>query len=178
MKSKVCFKCRDEKPLTDYYKHKQMGDGHLNKCKVCTKRDVRERELVLSSNAKWMEAERKRGREKYHKLNYKEKHKPSIESKAEIMGRYKDKYPEKLLAKNSARRLHRPDGVELHHWSYNPEHYKDVIPITVKQHAKAHRFIEYDQPSKMYRTKETGEILDSKHKHIDFIMYCIEYYDD
>ena len=39
---KTCFKCGAEKPLTDFYKHPAMADGHLNKCKDCTKSDSKE----------------------------------------------------------------------------------------------------------------------------------------
>ena len=40
MEQKQCFKCLTVLPLTEFYAHPMMADGHLGKCKTCTKRDV------------------------------------------------------------------------------------------------------------------------------------------
>ena len=37
---KTCRECGIKKPMTEYYAHKQMADGHLNKCKSCVRSRV------------------------------------------------------------------------------------------------------------------------------------------
>ena len=38
---KTCFKCNKPKPIDKFYRHPKMGDGHLGKCKECTRADVK-----------------------------------------------------------------------------------------------------------------------------------------
>lgn len=40
--AKACFKCGKVKPLEAFYKHQAMGDGHLGKCILCTRKDAAE----------------------------------------------------------------------------------------------------------------------------------------
>lgn len=39
MQTKKCFKCKKTKPLKDFYRHNEMADGHIGKCKKCTRKD-------------------------------------------------------------------------------------------------------------------------------------------
>jgi hypothetical protein len=171
---KECFKCKKVLPLTNFYKHPQMGDGHLNKCKDCTKNDVKGNYFEKIKSIDFVIKERKRGREKYRKL-----YSGHGKANPDANKRWEEKYPEKKLAANMSGKLKRPfESAEKHHWSYNEEHYKDVIWMTKKEHNKAHRFIIYDQERMMYRRYDNNILLDTKAAHISFIEYCINTFDD
>ena len=146
-----------------------MGDGYLGKCKDCAKNDTLKRLIKLTSTKEGLEKERQRHREKYYRLNYKEKNKPTVESKKKAMDNYKNKYPEKYVAKIKSRYIKKAIGNHLHHWSYRIEHQKDVIEIESKNHHLIHRFIIYDQERMMYRRIDTNELLLTKQEHVKYI---------
>jgi hypothetical protein len=171
---KECFKCHIIKPLTEFYKHAQMADGHLNKCKECNKLDVKNRYTIKSKDNDFIYSERKRGRDKYHRL-----YEGTGKSNPEVNKKWIAKYPEKIKASTMSASLKKPfDGAERHHWSYNEEHFKDVIWLSKKAHMKAHRFIIYDQERKMYRRFDNNILLDTKEAHEKFVEDCISNLED
>lgn len=159
-KCKECDELKDSS--TGFY-------GVQGECKECTKKRVKLREKKLRKDPKWLEKEQERQREKYHRLDYRKKHKPTYDMKKKAMDRYNDKFPEKKTAKNRSQHL-KPliQGNQLHHWSYNKKHYKDVIELSVADHNLVHRLTSYDQERKMYRVAKTGVLLDSREDSVEF----------
>jgi hypothetical protein len=164
---KICKECKIEKESIDFY-------GIQGECKECTKKRVKIREENLRQNPEWLEKEKQRHRDKYYRLQYKEKHKPTSEKKKETMERYNNRYPEKRKAKNISQRIAPTiKGNELHHWNYNIEYAKDVIELSPKDHAKIHRFMKYDQKTFMYKDLN-GNLLNTREKHEELIDKVLE----
>jgi hypothetical protein len=155
---KVCFKCNEEKEITEYYKHKEMSDGHLNKCKNCTKKDSKITLELKTSTTEGLEKERARHREKYKRLGYKDKQKKWDEKRPHTKS---SKY------KNLSRNNKIPKGFEIHHWNYLDIFLEDFFILPIKEQRKAHTFL-----NKLNNIFEglNGEILDTREKHFNYLV--------
>lgn len=153
---KKCFKCGIIKPLKGYYKHKQMGDGHLNKCKECTKKDSNKHradnlEKIRAYDRARGQTEKRRQRNRDY-VNYMKTHEPERWSKMryEACKKQRRKSPEKYKAKQMISNLKRSGKViqkaceicgntktEAHHPDYSKP--LEVIWLCDFHHKEEHK---------------------------------------
>lgn len=166
-KTKQCFKCNQIKPLGMFYKHPQMLDGHVNKCKECNKRDVKQNRAAKLDY--YQEFDRLRSQKPERKarqaINYQRLRieKPeqyaaygkkwlstNKEKRAKVLQDYRNRYPEKYKAHcavNNAIRdgklLKMPCSVcgneksQAHHDDYTKP--LDVVWLCSRHHGERHR---------------------------------------
>jgi hypothetical protein len=152
METKKCIKCGTIKPLYGFYKHPQLKDGHSNKCIECSK-EYAKQHITKGHSVNSMDLRLKR-----YKV-----HSGLIPDKI-----YSYLYPEKVAAQSAANSLPTQEGKHKHHWSYNLDHWKNVIYLTPSEHRLAHYYIRYDQERMMYRRLD-GTLLATKSEHLAYI---------
>lgn len=147
MTEKQCFKCGKVKPLSEFYKHPRMADGHLNKCKECTKQDVRRDYDRKSQDEAWLEKERARGREKFHRLGYTASSFKKVRSICSNNG-------------DISKRLRTlglwVKGKEAHHWNYNFP--RSIILLSRKAHRRIHTMLTVNYKDKYCYTLDGQRI--------------------
>lgn len=104
---KVCTKCKEEKNLTEFSKHKITKDGLCHKCKSCCKKHNKKhyqanKEKTKEYNKKYRKANKERIKErkkKYYQAN-KEYWKEYQENNKEKIKEYEKKYHKKYREAN------------------------------------------------------------------------------
>lgn len=163
---KTCKECGETKPLSMFYKHPRMLDGHLNICIDCKKKHTRDRYKIMSKSESWMESERVRNRDKYKRLGY-------------VVNDFKSMSEINKIEGNTSRDLRAlgidTNGKEAHHWNYNEP--KSVLLMSRKAHRRLHRYIVVNSEDKFCYTLE-GEKLDTLEKSIEYYRSILAKYND
>lgn len=135
---KQCFKCGRVLDISEFYPHKDMKDGHLNKCKDCTRKDTSVRSKLYADRVR----EYKKKRSKTTKR---------IELRKKYVEKYKQEHPERVAICLRVRRaiksgkIIRPSHCSIcgkeckpvaHHYDYNKP--LDVIFVCQSCHKRIH----------------------------------------
>ena len=109
---KICRECGESKPLVDYYTHKAMKDGHLNKCKICVRSRVNtHREKNIETIREYDLEGARNGRVKEIRLKYPLKYK----ARGYVANSLSSG---KLIRPDSCSSCNKKCKPEAHHWSY------------------------------------------------------------
>lgn len=166
IETKKCFKCGRDLPLSEFYKHSRMADGHLNKCKDCTRNDVRRDYERKSKDESWLEKERARGREKNRRLY----------TGASFRNKTRKDFPDAINSRRAIKiRGYNTDGKEVHHWNYNKP--RSVILLSPKAHHRIHKHIIASREDCYCYTLD-GVCLDTEDKTLKYYKEVLSKYDD
>lgn len=143
---KTCFKCLQEKPICEFYRHKMMADGHLGKCKECAKADTRENR---AKNADYYNAydsmrnsqeNRKRPDDRdarEYKSRWREKNQHAIECHTAVRSAIKDGILTKPNSCTNCFQEFEPRKIHAHHPDYSKP--LNVVWLCHRCHSHEHK---------------------------------------
>lgn len=126
---KKCFKCKKNKPLEAFYRHKQMKDGRLNKCKECAKSDSKKNR---DKNIDYYR-EYDRGRGCRTSFEYTKKYRESYPNKYKAHNMVNNAIRDKKLHAEPCEVCGTKDRVHAHHDDY-------LKPLNVRWLCAVHHF--------------------------------------
>jgi hypothetical protein len=139
MIEKVCRRCGESKPLTDYYKHKNMYDGRLNICKECTKKRVRKHR---EDNIDYIRSYDRDRAKKIHRKEFSASLTKKYRSNNRLYGiahnKVKRAIKNGIIKKTGCIFCGRPDS-QGHHFDYTKP--LDVVWLCPIHHRKVHDFM-------------------------------------
>lgn len=135
--TKQCMRCGEVKPTTEFYKHKGMADGYLNKCKKCTRKEARDNRAEKLEY--YRQYDRDRSKTESRKAQYAEK-----QRRKRAASKQYDKAHNATKRAIESGKIIRPDAcercggtpVQAHH----DDHYKvfDIMWLCPVCHAQRH----------------------------------------
>lgn len=139
-KEKICFKCKIMKTLDNFYSHKAMGDGTLNKCKECTKKDCKNRYYKCIDKIREYERNRFKTETRKEKIKeYQRKRRRIHKVKCRAVTLVQQALQNGILKKKPCVHCGANKKIEAHHRDYNKP--LDVVWCCFK----CHREIEHGQ---------------------------------
>ena len=185
---KECTKCKETKPLTEYYKGKNYKGGYRSQCKVCLKevKDIyfeKNKDKLKEAKKLWSENNKERikktneiyrknnkdklrkTQKKYYKTNrgkiLKQSKKYREENKELINNKYKEYYKENKEKLNKLSRIHREQNKKYfsnYMSSWIKKRYSEDQMFRLKTNLRS-RIYEYLKKGGYKKTKKTRDIL-------------------
>lgn len=151
---KRCSKCKQTKPVGEFYRNKWMADGYANQCTICFKethkkyRDSdkgKRRDLRYRSTDEWREMHNKASRKykqteasKASYADYYQRNKQKFLSRGRVHERVSSGLMQPATAFPCAH-CGQPALEYHHHLGYDDVHSFDVIPLCKKCHIAAEK---------------------------------------
>jgi hypothetical protein len=157
--TKICSKCQEEKPVTEFYKCRNYKDGLSYQCKICAKQYNSEHKKEIKLSNKQYYIENKDEIKLYHK-QYDSEHKEEVSLKG------KQHYLEnkkEILLKSKQHYLENKDKILLRQKNHNLKH-KDEIKLQKKRHYLEHKE-EMCLRSKRWHSEHKEETRIAKNKY-------------